>query len=343
MADSSARFLREAERGDRSLANRRGAAPDNLESTVRRLQTEGHSARRIGTGADLNRAFENHQRRQSLARGQTPTPGVWESPHQADAGAYRARIGEGGLRTVRVTGAESTRAENGRTVLDARDRTGGARSEVGRFHALESDLEGLTRTEIRERLAIDHRPRFLQRTVLSEGSEVNVSRIGEQRNLSNGRRGGGGVQFHDASNNAASFAQRAPVRPTLSQRITRVRNGREVSASNGNVDLRARDAEIRAQRVASRFRSVGRVLRPVGIVADTVSLGDAFRRDGRRVGRETAREATSIGGGVAGGWAGAQLGASIGALGGPVGVVVGGVAGGIIGGFLGSELGRSLF
>ena len=63
MAESSGRFRREADRGDRSLANRRGAPADNLESTVRRLESQGHSARPVGTGADLNRAFENYVRR----------------------------------------------------------------------------------------------------------------------------------------------------------------------------------------------------------------------------------------------------------------------------------------
>ena len=342
MAESSGRFRREADRGDRSLANRRGAPADNLESAVRRLESQGHSARPVGTGADLNRAFENHARRSAHARGEAYRPGStgWESPHQADAGAYRARVGENGLRTVRVASAEGTRFENGRQVLGTRS---GAR-ERGAFHALESDLDGLTRSEIRDRLAIDHRPRFLQRTRLAPGSEVNLSRIGVQNSLPNGARVGGGVQFHDASRNAVDrFAQRAPERPTLAQRISRVRNGREATTSAGNIDLRARDAEIRAQRVASRFRGVGRILRPVGVIADAFSLRGAYQRDGNRIGRETTREVASISGSLAGGWAGAQAGAAIGALGGPVGVVVGGIVGGVIGGFLGSELGRSLF
>ncbi len=344
VADSSSRFRREAARGDRSLANRRSPASDNLETTVRRLQGEGHSSRRIGTGAELNRAFENHAQRRAHSGGRSYSPGRWEAPHQADAGAHRMQVGEGGLRTVRVTGTEGSRSENGRRVIDARTRDGGTRAERGGYHALETDLEGLTRREIRDRLAIDELPNHLQRTRLAEGSEVNVSRIGEQRNLENGPRRGGGVQIHDASNNAADrFAQRAPERPSLRQRIARVRSGREVRASNSNIDLRARDSEIRAQRVASRFRSVGRVLRPVGVIADGVSVSQAYRRDGNRVGRETAREVTSIGGSVAGGWAGAQTGAAIGALGGPVGVVVGGAVGAIVGGFLGSEIGRRIF
>lgn len=116
------------------------------------------------------------------------------------------------------------------------------------------------------------------------------------------------------------------------------RHGLIVVTKNKDLFLESRQPASRC-----RFRGVGRILRPVGVIADAFSLRGAYQRDGNRIGRETTREVASISGSLAGGWAGAQAGAAIGALGGPVGVVVGGIVGGVIGGFLGSELGRSLF
>lgn len=109
------------------------------------------------------------------------------------------------------------------------------------------------------------------------------------------------------------------------------------------------DAESLVQNRAVRrtgavLESVGKVARPVGLVLDAVSIGQAYRADGNRVGEKTGRTASGVVGGGLGGWGGAAAGAAIGTAIFPgVGTVVGGVVGGIAGAFAGDAAGRGLF
>ena len=104
-------------------------------------------------------------------------------------------------------------------------------------------------------------------------------------------------------------------------------------------------ADNRAVRRGSQILSKGgRVLRPVGMVMDTVNVGKAFRADGNRVGVNTGRAVSGLAGGAGGAWGGASIGATIGTMVAPgVGTVIGGAVGGIIGGLAGDAAGRGLF
>ena len=82
----------------------------------------------------------------------------------------------------------------------------------------------------------------------------------------------------------------------------------------------------------------GKVIRPIGLVADTVSVTSAIRKDGG-IGVETGRTVTGIAGGAAGGFAGAAKGAAIGGSIGTVVPLVGNVAGAVVGGVIGGVLG----
>ncbi len=105
---------------------------------------------------------------------------------------------------------------------------------------------------------------------------------------------------------------------------------------------------LTASEIAKGAKTVGKVLKPVGIASDAAQLKDAFEKDGGKVGRETAKAGLEIGGG----WGGAIGGAKLGALGGAaigsaipivgtaIGGVVGGIAGGVIGGLTGGAFGK---
>jgi hypothetical protein len=137
--------------------------------------------------------------------------------------------------------------------------------------------------------------------------------------------------------------------PRMAQRI-------EVESKVGrtglDTDIRrqvALDADALAQngmlrRSGQLLEGVGKVARPVGIVLDAVSIGQAFQADGNRIGEQTGRTASGVAGGALGGWGGAVGGAAIGTMIFPgVGTVVGGVIGGIAGAIGGDAAGRGLF
>jgi len=93
------------------------------------------------------------------------------------------------------------------------------------------------------------------------------------------------------------------------------------------------------------LEKTGRVLRPVGLAMDAISVGSAIRQDGG-IGIETGRTVTGIAGGAAGGWGGAAGGAAAGAAIGSavpvIGTAVGAVVGGVIGGLGGATVGERL-
>jgi hypothetical protein len=92
------------------------------------------------------------------------------------------------------------------------------------------------------------------------------------------------------------------------------------------------------------LESVGKIARPVGVVLDAISLGQAFQADGNRIGENTGRTASGVAGGALGGWGGAAAGAAIGTAIFPgVGTVVGGIIGGIGGALAGDAAGRGVF
>lgn len=137
--------------------------------------------------------------------------------------------------------------------------------------------------------------------------------------------------------------------PRLRQRI-------EVESKVGRTgldsDIRgqvARDAEALASNRLLRgsgqvLENVGKVARPVGVVLDAISLGQAYRADGNRIGENTGRTASGVTGGALGGWGGAAAGAAVGTAIFPgVGTVVGGVIGGIGGALAGDAAGRGVF
>lgn len=111
----------------------------------------------------------------------------------------------------------------------------------------------------------------------------------------------------------------------------------------------ARDAEaLKANRLlrgsGQVLESVGKIARPVGVVLDAISLGQAYQADGNRIGENTGRTASGVAGGALGGWGGAAAGAAIGTAIFPgVGTVVGGIIGGIGGALAGDAAGRGVF
>lgn len=111
----------------------------------------------------------------------------------------------------------------------------------------------------------------------------------------------------------------------------------------------ARDAEALAANRGVRgagqvLEGIGKVARPVGVVLDAISLGQAYQADGNRIGENTGRTASGVAGGALGAWGGAAAGAAIGtALFPGVGTVVGGVIGGIAGAIAGDAGGRGIF
>lgn len=111
----------------------------------------------------------------------------------------------------------------------------------------------------------------------------------------------------------------------------------------------ARDAEaLKANRLlrgsGQVLEGVGKVARPVGLVLDAVSIGQAYQADGNRIGTNTGRTASGVAGGALGGWGGAAAGAAIGTAIFPgVGTVVGGIVGGIGGALAGDAAGRGIF
>lgn len=137
--------------------------------------------------------------------------------------------------------------------------------------------------------------------------------------------------------------------PRMNQRL-------EIESKVGRTGL---DSDIRGQvaldadalRANQALRSsgqvlegVGRVARPVGVVLDAISIGQAYQADGNRLGENTGRTVSGVTGGALGGWGGAAAGAAIGTAIFPgVGTVVGGVIGGIAGAFAGDAAGRDLF
>lgn len=137
--------------------------------------------------------------------------------------------------------------------------------------------------------------------------------------------------------------------PRMSQRIeieSKVGRTGQSSTTRGQV---AQDVKTLADNRMLRgsgvvLENVGKVARPVGVVLDAVSIGQAFHADGNRIGENTGRTASGVAGGALGGWGGAVGGAAIGTAIFPgVGTVVGGLVGGAIGAFAGDQAGKGLF
>lgn len=121
------------------------------------------------------------------------------------------------------------------------------------------------------------------------------------------------------------------------------------SGKNGTREQVLKDAQQLADNRATRrigqlLGKAGRIVRPVGIVLDSINVAQAFREDGNRIGVNTGRAVSGLAGGAAGAWGGAAAGAAIGtALFPGVGTVVGGIIGGICGGIGGDFAGKGLF
>lgn len=90
---------------------------------------------------------------------------------------------------------------------------------------------------------------------------------------------------------------------------------------------------------------VGKAAKPVGVIVDAFTIGNAIQADGGEFGPTAQRTSAGVAGGIAGGaggaWGGAAAGAAIGSVVPGIGTVAGGIVGGIIGAFGGSWLGES--
>ncbi|MBU0499035.1 MAG: LysM peptidoglycan-binding domain-containing protein, partial [Gammaproteobacteria bacterium] len=90
-------------------------------------------------------------------------------------------------------------------------------------------------------------------------------------------------------------------------------------------------------------KTTGKILKPVGLVTDSLRVYDAVKADGGSWGQQTNRTLAEVGGGWAGAAGGAALGATAGSVVPVVGTVVGAVVGGIAGAFGGEWLGGQAF
>jgi hypothetical protein len=100
----------------------------------------------------------------------------------------------------------------------------------------------------------------------------------------------------------------------------------------------------KAYRAGSALGTMGRVMRPAGVVLDAMELGSAYQADGNRIGENTRRAGAGIAGGNVGGWGGAALGGILGfPLGGPIGSAIGATLLGFPLGYGGDLAGRWLY
>jgi len=275
------------------------------------LKTKGHGV----TPADAKALNDAHVARMNAS---PHGMGHWQPPHDEAASAFKVKAGPDGIDAARVHGGKV----DPNSPLDEKGRPSRF-DEKGGFLTDKKGLDGLTRKEIQQKLALDKAPQFLQDAKLPAGSEVDLTNIGKQENFKgpDGKpipvQQGGGVQFHDTQRQA-SFEQ---------ERVK-------------GVDLAKRDIDIHSQRFANGLNKFGKAFKPVGVITDSANLLQAFQKDGNTIGKETIKEGASIaggwGGGIAGAKGGAVLGAGIGALGGPIGVAAGGVIGGVVGGIAGA-------
>jgi hypothetical protein len=99
----------------------------------------------------------------------------------------------------------------------------------------------------------------------------------------------------------------------------------------------------KAYRAGSALHTMGRIVRPAGVVLDAMELGSAYQADGNRIGENTKRTASGIAGGALGGWGGAAAGAALGIPLGPLGMAAGAIGGGLFFGAGGDLAARWLY
>ena len=310
-AQGTREFRDAAAEAHRTEVNRPGrgrTGVDEFRDTRDQLRRDGHQVER-STGRRANGEHIADREVHSQSRYQVDSEtgpdgrsrvrqGGWVPPADPRAPAANVTVGEQGLQTSRVTN--------------------GSNGGVGGFSAPQGSLDGLTRAEIQEKLALDQRPTHISSVQHEPGAQLRQSVVGAQPG--HNQAGGQGSQFEHVDRSRASVVP-----------------GSETRLHDGNV---------RASRVAGALDDVGRAFRPLGVITDTLQIADAIQQDGGTVGSNTVREATNVAGGWAGGVAGAQAGAALGAAVGTVvpivGNVVGGLVGGVVGGIAGSLLGGNL-
>lgn len=291
--------------------NRPGRGPSGetqLQTSAEKLKADGHELTKTN-GRKLNGEFvEGSEKftgkpygpKTEMVDGKKKVKaGEWVPPHDPSKGAHKVTIGPDGLEADRVHGAHN--------------KTGGG------YSAPKGSMDGLTKKEIQQKLALDQKPTHLQNVTHKPGSEMNHSVVGAQPG--HGQKGGDGVQFENRN----------------------IENGESSKLS---------DTKVRTERFANGLNKAGKVFKPVSVVTDALALTNAFKADGNKVGSETVKEVANVAGGAAGALAGAKGGAIVGAalgsvfpgpgtvVGGVVGSLVGGVTGGLAGGKLGDVAGN---
>lgn len=305
---------------ERNEANR----PHRQTTNQTRSQIKGFAKDLRDQGHTLEKTHGQRLNAESVKkRGATPTEagpdgktrvksGEYAPPSDPKAKAYKIDVGKDGLKSDRVF-----------TVGKGADAKAIA-EKGGGFSAPKGSLDGLTRKEIQEKLALKEKPTHIQDVTTPGGGKKNLSVVGDQPGLS--KQGGKGLQFHHSRDSGSKFGD----------------------------FKRLNDLEVHTQRFArnlERVSKVGKVFKPIGIVTDALDLKNSFQKDGNTVGKETIKTAAGITGGWGGAVAGAEVGALTGAALGTVVPVVGNVVGGVVGGFIGgiagayggSTLGKWLF
>lgn len=232
--------------------------------------------------------------------------------------ANQIEVGKKGLEGVRVTpfkpdGARQPSNDFFATQRDLAQAADQARKTPGSSPA----------QVLQDQLALPKKPEFATPVKVAPGTKVDQSIVGAQ-------------EF-----------EKGKVLPGQGQQLKALGPVGVDAGKAVDVDRAAKQA-LTASEIAKGAKTVGKVLKPVGIASDAAQLKDAFEKDGGKVGRETAKAGLEIGGG----WGGAIGGAKLGALGGAaigsaipivgtaIGGVVGGIAGGVIGGLTGGAFGK---
>ncbi|MBX3171340.1 MAG: hypothetical protein KF760_28280 [Candidatus Eremiobacteraeota bacterium] len=312
-ANNTKEFRDAAATARRNEVNRPGRGPDGaaqVRQTAGDLRAGGHQVDK-SSGRKLNGEFvarnggKDYQVPKELGPDGKPRvkDGAWVPPSDPRGPGNKVTVGPEGLQTDRVHGAHNPKG--------------------GGFTVPKGSTDGLLRSEIQEKLALDKPPTHRQSVTHQPGVQLNQSVIGDQPG--HGKVGGQGQQFE------------IPNRDNVRNQF------------GGSVRLN--DTEVRAQRFADKLGKVGKVFKPIGVATDAIELGQAFQKDGGTVGKNTVKAATNVAGGWAGAAAGAKGGALLGAALGTAVPVVGNIAGGIIGGvvggiggaLLGGNLGNWLF
>jgi hypothetical protein len=312
-AQSSMEFKDAAAEAHRTEANRPGRGPSGVDEfleTKEQLRQDGHEVKRsTGKRVNAEHIADKELRSQRRYRVETEIGPDGRSrvkskgwvPPSADGPAANIRVGEQGLETSRVTN--------------------GSNKGVGGFSAPLGSIDGLTREEIQQKLALDEPPTHKSTVRHEPGAHLRQSVVGPQPGHDQG--GKQGSQFEHVKRSEASIVPGS--------------------------ETELHDLNVKSSRFAGALDRIGRVFRPLGVATDTKQIANAIRKDGGTVGLHTVREATSVAGGWAGGIVGAQGGATLGAavgtavfpfVGSVTGGLVGGLAGGILGSFAGGNLGN---